>query len=78
MRRAHLHFAQLPHVLLMQGVIGAEEEKAEEGKRRLQQMSRGGIPLSYLPAILCFSDIISYLGSGERLSMPCLQSTACM
>ena len=62
--------------LLMQWVVGAEEEKAEEGKRRLQQMSRGGIPLSYLPAILCFSDIISYLGSGERTPMPGPQLTS--
>ena len=64
--------------LLTQWVVGAEEEKAEEGKRRLQQMSRGGIPLSYLPAILCFSDIISYLGSGERTSMPGPSRQACM
>ena len=40
------------------------EEQEEEGKRKLQNYSRGGIPLSYLPAILCASDILSYLGSG--------------
>lgn len=45
-------------------MMHADEEQAEQLKASLQHHKRGGIPLSYLPLILCTSDFLSYLASG--------------